>query len=234
MRVTITVDGKPVQIEQGEPVLDALRDLDVFIPTLCYHESLEGYGACRLCMVEIVKNKQSRLVTSCSYPAEEGLEVFPNSRKAVEIRKKIVELLLARCPNVPVIHELASKLEVEGSSFKKTEDEQCVLCGLCVRVCHEVVGVNAVSLAGRGIEREVATPFHMASDACIGCGACSYVCPTGCIEMVEAPEAPGRRTMNMGVLSLGACPNNHQCETCDVDDYFFAEMKRTVEEFRRA
>ncbi len=232
MIVTINVEGKPVQVEKGTPIIEVLRRLDIFIPTLCYHEALGGYGACRLCMVEIVSNKQSRLVTSCNYGADEGMDVFPNSRKSVEIRKRILELLLARCPEVPIIEDLASKLGVANSPFKKKEEQKCVLCGLCVRFCREFVGPNAIGLAGRGAFREVATPFHIPSQVCIGCGACSYVCPTGCIEMQEHPDGTGRHLM-LPVNSLPVCCEQYRCETCEKDGRFFEKMQRTVDAFRR-
>lgn len=235
MKVTVTVEGKPVLIEQGKPILEALRQLDIFIPTLCYHEALEGYGACRLCMVEVIKKKKSQLVTSCNYPVEEGLEVFPNSRKAVEIRKKIMELLLARCPDVPLIQGLASNLEVVGSPFKKREDKKCVLCGLCVRVCQEVVGVNAIGLSDRGIYREVATPFHKVSDICIGCGACSYICPTGCIEMVKSERSLDGRTLRIVPSGMmPECSKGYRCETCPVDEGFLGRIKTAIGTFRES
>jgi len=232
MKVTITVEGKPVQIEKGKPIIEGARELGIFIPTLCYHEALKGYGACRLCIVEVVKNKKSRLVTSCNYPAEEGLEIFPNSRKPLEIRKMIVQLLLARSPGVPLIHDLAARLEVEGHPFRHKEDNPCVLCGLCVRVCHELVGLDGISLVDRGIKREVAAPYHTVSDVCIGCGACSYVCPTGRMEMAETTDPHGRRELIMEAGTRRLCGNQYLCEACDMDKTFLEGARKNIAAFR--
>ena len=123
-------------------------------------------------------------------------------------------------------------MEVKTSRFKKREDQRCILCGLCVRACEEIVGVYAISFSNRGIEREVNTPFGINSDVCIGCGSCTYICPTGCIEMVIKPETPGGRSLNMGDLDLDICPHNYECDTCEIDDQFLVEMKRIIEDVR--
>ena len=232
MKVTLTIDGQIIHVERHTPILEAAKRLEIFIPTLCYHEALEPYGSCRLCMVEVIQKKRSRLVTSCNYPAEEGLEVLTASDRVRRTRKMVMELLLARCPDVPGIRRLAEKLGVKTSPFKKKEDQRCILCGLCVRVCEEMVGVSAIGFVNRGTEREVNTPFGINSDVCIGCGSCTYICPTGCIEMVIKPGAPGGRSLNMGDLALDVCPNNYACETCEIEHQFFREMKRVIEDLR--
>jgi Fe-S-cluster-containing hydrogenase component 2 len=95
-----------------------------------------------------------------------------------------------------------------------------------------VVGASAIGLANRGTEREVATPFKAGSEVCIGCGSCSYICPTGCIEMVPDKGDPGLRRLVMGSLSLPACDRNYQCSSCARDEKFVAGLKRAVDEFR--
>ena len=99
----------------------------------------------------------------------------------------ILELLLARCSKNKVIQELASQMGIEQSSFKPEylEDNDCIVCGLCVRACEEVVGVSAISLVNRGITKEPAPPFLEPATACIGCGSCYYICPTGAIKMED-------------------------------------------------
>lgn len=230
--VTVTIDGRMAYVTHQTPVLEVAKDLGIHIPTLCNHEALLPFGSCRLCIVEIVKNNRSKLVTSCNYPAEEGLTVFTASERVKEARKMVMELLLVRCPNVPVIQQLAEKEGIKASLFKKKDDQRCILCGLCVRACEEIVGVCAISFAGRGIDRRVGTPFDVDSDVCIGCGSCTYICPTGCIEMVGEPDPPGNRTMKMGDLALEMCPNNYECETCDIDRAFLEEMKRVIDGVR--
>jgi NADH dehydrogenase/NADH:ubiquinone oxidoreductase subunit G len=230
--VTLSIDGQLIHVKHHTPILQASKMLEISIPTLCYHEALKPYGSCRLCMVEIIRGKRSKLVTSCNYPAEEGLSILTNSERVKNARKIVVELLLARCPNVPVIQRLAQEMGVKASAFKKKDDQWCILCGLCVRACEEIVGVSAINFADRGIERRISTPFGIESDVCIGCGSCTYICPTSCIEMVGEPGPAGNRTMNMGNLDLYICPDSHECKSCKIDHEFHEEMKRVVERFR--
>lgn len=187
--VTLTIDGREVQAEEGAMILEVARAHNIYIPALCYHEEVAPYGACRLCMVEIVTNGKERLVASCLYPVEEGLRVKTNSERVNNVRRIVAELLLARCPDSEVIQELASKLGIDKPSFRLEEgNRKCILCALCTRVCQEVVGVSAISLVNRGVDRQMTTPFNDFSEACIGCGSCAYVCPTGAISMEDAGD----------------------------------------------
>jgi NADH dehydrogenase/NADH:ubiquinone oxidoreductase subunit G len=185
--VTLTIDGREFQAEEGRTILEVARDNGIEIPALCYNEGVEPYGACRLCLVEITKNHRTRLVTSCLYPIEEGLVVNTASERVMANRKMLMELLLARCSGVKVIEDLARKIGVEKPSFKPEylEKNECILCGLCVRACREVVGTSAISLANRGVNREVAAPFLETAPDCIGCGSCVFICPTKCIKMED-------------------------------------------------
>jgi len=182
--ITLTIDGREVQAQEGATILEVAREYNIYIPTLCYNDAVEPYGACRLCLVEVVKDGRQRLVASCLYPVEEGLIVKTDSERIMANRRTIMELLLARCPNVPVIQDLAQRLGVEETPFR-LEDKTCILCGLCVRACQEVVGVSAISLANRGVNRELTTPFYEPSEACIGCGSCAYICPTEAIKFED-------------------------------------------------
>jgi bidirectional [NiFe] hydrogenase diaphorase subunit len=182
--VTLTIDGQKLQAEEGKTILEVAQDNNIYIPTLCFNEAVKPYGACRLCLVEITQGKRERLVASCLYEVEEGLQVKTNSERISNNRKMLMELLLARCPNNKEVKDLAHKLGVDGTSFK-LEDKNCILCALCVRACAEVVGVSAISLVNRGVDRQMATPFYEPSDVCIGCGSCAYICPTGAISFED-------------------------------------------------
>ncbi len=182
--IKFTIDGIEVEAEEGQNVLQVALDNGFDIPHLCYHEALEPYGACRLCQVEITRGNRTRLTTSCNYPVQEGIKVQTKTEKVIRARKLVIELLLARSPNVPVIKELAEEYSVGTPRFSLDNDD-CILCGLCERVCREVVGVEAISFLGRGSSRKVGPPLEINPQTCIACGACAYVCPTNCIKVEE-------------------------------------------------
>ncbi|MBW2169478.1 MAG: FAD-dependent oxidoreductase, partial [Deltaproteobacteria bacterium] len=138
---------------------------------------------CRLCTVELFDGRRTRFVTACNYPIWEGMEVNTDTEAIREGRKLIVELLLARCPDVPLLKELATKYDIKEPRFKE-EGDDCILCGLCVRIC-EKMGNSALSLTGRGVDIKVDTPFHVQTDVCMACGACAFVCPTGHIKLED-------------------------------------------------
>jgi bidirectional [NiFe] hydrogenase diaphorase subunit len=183
----VTIDGQQIQVPKDTTALEAARSLNIDIPTLCYHPALAPYGQCRLCLVEVKKGNRSRIVTSCNYPIrEDGLVIETRSPRVLSNRRMVVELLLARCPKVPLVQELAEELGVSQPRFPtKDENEDCVLCGLCVRVCEEVIGASAISFVGRGPGRKVMTPYDERSEDCLGCGACAFVCPTGAIAIED-------------------------------------------------
>ncbi|MEP0829395.1 MAG: (2Fe-2S)-binding protein [bacterium] len=174
--VTLYINGVEVTVEDGTTVLEAARFLGFPIPTLCHMEGLSPYGACRLCVVEIGQEPKSRLVTSCTYRAEEGLIVRTASSRVMKARMMILELLLASCPQSKVIQDLASKFQVRQQRFRQ-EHEDCILCGLCVRMCEEQMMAKAIGFRGRGEKRSVGTPFDIRSEQCRLCGGCMYVCP---------------------------------------------------------
>lgn len=186
--VKLTINGREVQAEEEATILEAARENNIYIPSLCFHEEVTPYGACRLCLVDIIKNGRERLVTSCLYPVEEGLIVKTGSERVMASRRVIMELLLARCPDSEVIRDLARQLGIDETPFGLEDHKKCILCALCTRTCEEIVGVSAISLVNRGVNREMATPFYEPSDACIGCGSCAYVCPTGAIQFEDVGD----------------------------------------------
>ncbi|MBU8934095.1 MAG: (2Fe-2S)-binding protein [candidate division Zixibacteria bacterium] len=174
--ITLTINGLEVKVEKGTTILEAAKFLGFPIPTLCHMEGLSPYGACRLCVVEIGEAPRSKMVTSCTYPAEEGLKVRTSSGRVVKARKMILELLLATCPQSKIIQDLASKHGVIQQRFKQEHDD-CILCGLCVRMCKEQMVAKAIGFRGRGQERTIGTPFDLKSENCRLCGGCMHVCP---------------------------------------------------------
>ncbi len=174
--INLKINGVKVAVEEGSTILEAARFLGFPIPTLCHMDGLTPYGACRLCVVEIGVGPRSKLVSSCTYPVEEGMVVRTASNRVVKARKMVIELLLATCPQSKVIQDLASSLEVRRQRFRQ-EHEDCILCGLCVRVCKEQMMAQAIGFRGRGEKRSLGTPFDAKSEVCRLCGGCIYVCP---------------------------------------------------------
>ena len=189
-RFFITLNGNQVEVEKGQTILEVAKKEGIGIPTLCYHDSIEAYGGCRLCIVEARMGKRTKMVTSCNYEVWEGLEVETDSERVHKNRKMTVELLLARCPEVKILQNLAKAYKIDTVRFPKGDDD-CILCGLCVRICRERMGAAVADFVGRGPEMRVDTPYHRGSDVCLSCGACEQVCPTQSIRLKTVyPKAP--------------------------------------------
>ena len=189
--ITFKLNGKTVQGEEGQYILQVAEKFGVDIPTLCHHKALEPAGMCRLCTVELFDGRRTRYVTACNYPIWEGMEVKTDSEAVHQGRKLIVEMLLARCPEVPILKDLAEQYGIAEPRFEKGDDT-CILCGLCTRTC-EKIGANAITLTGRGLDLKIDTPFHVQTDLCIACGACASVCPTGHITLEKIKQHHTRR-----------------------------------------
>jgi bidirectional [NiFe] hydrogenase diaphorase subunit len=189
MAFFMTINGRRVEANEGEMVLAVARRAGIDIPTLCHHEAVEPFGSCRLCMIEVTKpawNGWKGLMTSCLYPAAADLIVETDSERVRQVRRNVLDLLLARCPDAEVIRKLAADYGVMQSSFATRENpDKCILCGLCVRVC-ETAATSAIATVQRGHEREIGTPWGGPPPDCIGCLACVHVCPTGHIQYEEA------------------------------------------------
>jgi bidirectional [NiFe] hydrogenase diaphorase subunit len=225
--ITLEIDGKIVRAKEGTTVLQAAERSGIKIPTLCYEEAMKPYGACRLCVVETIIDGRSRFQSSCSLSVAEGMIVKTNSEPVVKGRKTLLELYLARCPEVKRVRELCDQYGVTETRFKTFDrGEDCVLCGLCVRACEELVGARAIDFVGRGTERKVDVPFERMWDECVACGACTYVCPTGHIQNETRRVAQLKRQwgiqrkcryMLMGAVSNKLCPNSYECWRCEYE-----------------
>jgi len=183
--VKLEIDSHPIEVEEGSYVLEAARTLGIYIPTLCYYPYMTPYAACRICAVEACDGKGwSKIVTACNYPVWNGLKILSGTPRVLNARRINLEMLLGRCAPVPILQQLAEQFGIDKPRWG-TGDDTCILCGLCVRVCDEVVGAHALAFGDRGIYRKVVTPFSEESDDCILCGACAKVCPTGHIRLEE-------------------------------------------------
>jgi heterodisulfide reductase subunit A len=180
--INFALNGQTAQAEEGETILDVAKRHKIEIPTLCHHQALDAYGGCRLCVVEIKYGKRTRIVTSCNYEVWEGIEVQTDSERVRKSRRMTLELLLSRCPEVETLRNLAAEYGLDEPRFAKRSDD-CILCGLCVRICKERMGVGAADMVGRGAEMQVDTPYHRGSEVCLTCGACASVCPTGSVRL---------------------------------------------------
>jgi bidirectional [NiFe] hydrogenase diaphorase subunit len=208
--ISLTIDNRKAKALEGSTILEVARENGIEIPTLCYHEALEPYGSCRLCVVELETPKGPRLVASCVHAAEEGAVVKTNSEMVQKSRRMTVELLLAAAPNATLIQDLAAEMGVEEPRVK-LGDNDCILCGLCVRACEEIVGANAISVVNRGFAKEVKPPFEIGSNACIGCTTCVYICPTGAIKLqdVQTDRSVHKWESDFEIRPCKICGDHH-------------------------
>ena len=204
--VTLMIDGITVTVPEGTTVLEAAHSMGIVIPTLCYYPGLTPYGACRVCLVEVVKGDRSSLETSCTLIANEGQIILTNSERVKKTRKVILELLLASCPNSKTLQDMASNFGVNKVRFK-IKDKNCILCGLCVRYCREQMQSGGIDFVGRGIDRKVAAPFGKTPEECRNCRGCEWICPA-CERACTAGD------LINGIC--GGCLNSMPVETCTV------------------
>jgi predicted molibdopterin-dependent oxidoreductase YjgC len=200
--VTLTIDNKKVTVRKLSTILDAIRKLDISIPTLCHHPELSPYGGCRLCIVEIEGTKKP--VAACTTFAREGMEVITTSPNLEKLRRTTLELILSDHPNDCMVCERAGDCRLQelaylygirenrfvgerriytkkdNNPFLERDMEKCILCGQCVRICDEIQGVGAIDFAYRGLKTKICPPFEKDLN-CEFCGQCVAVCPTGAL-----------------------------------------------------
>ena len=201
-----TIDGKEVIGYKGETILEVARREEINIPTLCHHEALQPYAACRLCLVEVTAGRRTKLVTSCIYEVAPDIEVKTSTERVMRNRKAVLELLFARAPDASLIQELAREYGIEKSRYPLVLNDKCILCGLCVRACHEIIGASAIGFIDRGTERRVGPPIERHSERCVGCGTCVYICPTAAISLKDVTSP---------MVGVHEHPYDYEAPDCD-------------------
>ena len=201
--ILLQIDGREVTAKEGMTILEAAQSVGIFIPTLCHHEKLEPYGACRICTVEIESRGWTRLVAACLYPVEKDLKVRTRSEKVDTIRKMILELLMAHAPDAFVLQDLAKEYGADRDRFEK-EASFCIHCGLCVRYCAEVKKKYAVGFVDRGTRKEICFVPEIASKECWDCKECFPLCPTSALQAAYVLT----EALTSASPSFGPAPNS--------------------------
>jgi NADH dehydrogenase/NADH:ubiquinone oxidoreductase subunit G len=179
--ILLEIDGQEVKASEGMTLLEAAQSVGIFIPTLCHHEKLEPFGACRVCTVEVESRGRTNLVAACCYPAENNLIVRTRSEKVDKIRKMLLELIMARAPESEQILSLAKEYGADRNRFEK-EASFCILCGLCVRYCAEIKKKNAIGFIDRGVRKEIMFIPEISAKECWDCKECFPLCPTEALQ----------------------------------------------------
>jgi len=195
--ILVQIDGKEVKAAAGQTILEAAVAAGISIPTLCHHEMLESYGACRICTVEAEIGGRTGFVASCVRPVEHGMVIRTRSEKVSRIRRMLLEELLAHAPDSVELSTLAREYGADKDRFEK-EASFCILCGLCVRYCAEVKKKDAIGFVDRGARREICFVPELAAKECWNCKECFPLCPTSALqaayvltEALASPSSPG-------------------------------------------
>ncbi len=221
MKLKIEINGKSFEAQKGKTILQTLNHNGINVPTLCHMKDFIPTGACRICVVEL--EGSSRLVSSCSFPVADGMKIWTHSPRVIEARKTIVELLLSNHPDDCLycvrntncelqklakeyhvverrIFGVKNKFKPDFSSISIVRNpNKCILCGRCVRVCEEIMGVNCIEYTYRGSKTCIATTLQrgLNTSSCVNCGQCIMVCPTGALseknQTLAVKEALGQK-----------------------------------------
>lgn len=204
--VNITIDGRKIQAEAMQTIYQVATANDVYIPILCHHPALPPEGACRVCLVEI--ERQRALQPACTFPVTDGLVIHTNSPKVREARKFALELIISDHPLDCMtceatgdcrLQDLAYEYQVKGDEYKggvqhsypiddpnpfiQVDRNKCILCRRCVRACSYINGVEAISIVHRGFNAKIAFGMDstMEDSPCEFCGSCVEVCPVAAL-----------------------------------------------------
>jgi len=206
--INITINGMAVEAPKGSTILQAAKGAGIDIPTLCYLKEINEIGACRICMVEADEGRGARLVASCVYPITEGMKVYTNTPKVIDYRKKTLQLILSdhdkkclscvrsgKCELQKLCHDfgvddenkyagIVNEFEIDDSAAHMVRDNnKCINCRRCIAACEKTQGIGVIGANNRGFITEISSPFGMGlgETACVCCGQCIAVCPTGAI-----------------------------------------------------
>ncbi len=202
--INLQIDGKKVVASEGMTILEAARSVGVSIPTLCDHEKLHPYGACRVCTVEADLNERTNLLAACQHPVEDGLVVRTRTEQVDRIRKLLLEQMLAHAPDSEQITELAVIYGADRDRFEK-EANFCILCGLCVRYCAEIKQKHAIGFFDRGSKREIAFIPDVAVRECWDCKECFPLCPTSALQAAYVLTEALLEPQESATSSCGGC-----------------------------
>ena len=216
--VNVNIDGAIIRATRGASVLDTAIEYGICIPHLCHVPYLSDIGACRLCIVEHSVNGRSSVTTSCTLTVAEGMKVLTNTEKIHKLRRNLAELLVAQAPNSRAIQDIALRCGVKEVRYPFRNDD-CVLCGRCVRVCTEVWQARAIGFVGRGKDRHVEYPFDVRPDFCKQCGNCVQICPMT-ITPCDGPMKPGEEYLCLKCESQLMDETPGSCSWCKLGEGF--------------
>jgi Uncharacterized anaerobic dehydrogenase len=216
----LTIDDRPIDAPEGATLLSAARDNGIHIPTLCHHPALKPTGACRVCAVEMHRDASNTgaIVLACAAKAKAGMRIRTTGEAVHQARSAAFQRLIAMAPASRRIRDMADQ---EGIALPPVPDG-CILCRLCVRVCQQVVGRDALSIvATRDGQRVVPVPGR-----CIGCGTCANLCPT---QVITVSDEYNVRTIRLHGEIIG----QHPLERCQGCGKFYATVQQVLLTERR-
>jgi NADH dehydrogenase/NADH:ubiquinone oxidoreductase subunit G len=219
--VTLTIDGATTRAPKGTTVLDAAIEYGICIPHLCHIPNMTDIGACRLCIVENIVDGRSRITTSCTLDVQEGMVIRTNTERIRHLRRNIAELLVAQAPNSRAVQDMAVRCGVKEVRYPFRNDD-CILCGRCVRICSDMWQARAIGFVGRGAERRVGFPFGDRPAYCKECNSCVDTCPMTIVPC-EGSMKPGEAHLCGGCesqLSMASGAQEAMCVMCRLGEGF--------------